>query len=138
MSRDAEVEAALEALPRMDRPSLYARYRSLYGVGAPARFSRQLLELAIAYRIQAAAYGDLSPAVKRAILSGQSPIRDRTASSGTVLIREWHGVHHTVTVHDQDVEYRGERFRSLSEVARLITGQRRSGPAFFGLKGVGQ
>ena len=53
---------------------------------------------------------------------------------GTVLIREWHGVGHQVTIGADGVLYRGERYGSLSEVARLITGARWSGPRFFGVK----
>jgi hypothetical protein len=59
----------------------------------------------------------------------------RRASAGTVLIRQWRGVSHRVTVLDSDVVYRGQRYKSLSEVARPITGSRWSGPLFFGLKG---
>ena len=51
-----------------------------------------------------------------------------------MLVREWHGVGHQVTILDNGVLYRGQRYRSLSEVARLITGCRWSGPRFFGLK----
>jgi hypothetical protein len=54
--------------------------------------------------------------------------------AGTALMREWRGVSHRVTVLDTDVVYRGRRYRSLSEVARAITGSRWSGPLFFGLK----
>jgi Protein of unknown function (DUF2924) len=62
-------------------------------------------------------------------------IPQRQTSSGTVLIREWRGVSHRVTVLDTDVVYRGKHYKSLSEVARAITGSRWSGPLFFGLKG---
>jgi hypothetical protein len=51
-----------------------------------------------------------------------------------VLIREWHGVRHQVTIIEKGVLFRGERYRSMSEVARLITGARWSGPRFFGVK----
>jgi len=51
-----------------------------------------------------------------------------------VLIREWRGVTHRVTVLDHDVVYCGRRYRSLTEVASLITGTHWSGPMFFGLK----
>jgi len=51
-----------------------------------------------------------------------------------VLLRQWHGVAHQVRVLDNGVLYQGERYRSLSEVARRITGTRWSGPRFFGLK----
>jgi hypothetical protein len=58
----------------------------------------------------------------------------RKATAGTLLIREWQGVSHRVTVLDDSVVYQGQRYQSLSEVARLITGSRWSGPLFFGLK----
>ena len=63
------------------------------------------------------------------------PVRHRrTRRPGTVLVREWHGVGHQVRVLEEGVLYLGERYRSLSAVARLITGTRWSGPRFFGLK----
>jgi hypothetical protein len=63
-----------------------------------------------------------------------APVRRRRGlRPGTVLVREWHGVGHQVTIIEQGVLFRGERYRSLSEVARLITGARWSGPRFFGL-----
>jgi Protein of unknown function (DUF2924) len=58
----------------------------------------------------------------------------RTVGAGAVLIRKWGGVDHQVTVLEKGVLFRGERHRSLSEVARVITGSRWSGPLFFGLK----
>ena len=61
-------------------------------------------------------------------------VQNRRVGAGTVLIREWRGVTHRVTVLDNDVVYRGRRYRSLSEVARLITGTHWSGPMFFGLR----
>ena len=61
------------------------------------------------------------------------PTRTRL-KAGTVLVREWHGVTHRVTMLDDSFDFDGERFRSLSEIARKITGVRWSGPLFFGLK----
>ena len=55
---------------------------------------------------------------------------------GAVLVREWRGVEHRVLVLDQGFEHRGERYQSLSEVARAIAGTRWSGPRFFGLEGL--
>ena len=57
----------------------------------------------------------------------------RKLEPGAVLIREW-GIKHQVMVLEQGFSYRGQRYRSLSELARLITGSRWSGPLFFGLK----
>src|SRR5207245_3554002 len=88
-----------------------------------------------AYKLQERALGGLSAATRR-LLSGQGPApvrRRRALSPGTVLIREWHSVGHQVTIIEKGVLYRGERYRSMSEVARLITGARWSGPRFFGV-----
>jgi hypothetical protein len=98
---------------------------------------------AIAYRMQERTFGGLKPSAQKIldrVYDGrgevaQQRIPKRRASAGTVLIREGRGVRHRVTVLDKDVVYRGRRFKSLSEVARAITGTRWSGPLFFGLKG---
>ena len=58
----------------------------------------------------------------------------RENQTSTRLIRQWEGQTHQVTVAEEDFEYKGERYKSLSEIARLITGTRWSGPLFFGLK----
>jgi hypothetical protein len=103
-----------------------------------------LLAQAIAYRLQEQALGGLKPATVRLL----ERIADATAArrqvstthekvhaiAGTVLIREWHGTQHHVTVLKEGFLYRTKRFRSLSEIARAITGSRWSGPLFFGLK----
>jgi hypothetical protein len=69
--------------------------------------------------------GDL---MRRRQLANDRPI------AGTRLIREWQGVEHTVTVRDDDLDYQGRPYRSLSAVARTITGTRWNGLVFFGLK----
>ena len=96
---------------------------------------------AIAYRLQERAFGGLKPSTQK-ILDRVCDTRGEIAQhiprprvgAGTVLIREWRGVRHRVTVLDHDVVYRGRRYQSLSEVARAITGTYWSGPLFFGLK----
>jgi hypothetical protein len=97
---------------------------------------------ALAYRLQERALGGLSLRAQRLLDrtgeggSAINPqrIAKRRASAGTVLIREWRGVSHRVTMLDHDVAYRGRRYKSLSEVARVITDTHWSGPLFFGLK----
>jgi hypothetical protein len=95
---------------------------------------------AVAYKMQERVYGGLSASTRRA-LADKSPtattVAPPEARPGTVLLREWHGVTHQVTVLEGGVLYRGKRHRSLSEVARLITGSRWSGPTFFGLNAKG-
>jgi hypothetical protein len=97
---------------------------------------------AVAYKLQEDAYGGLSPALRRKLLGmGQKAFtkpRPRTLRPGTILLREWQGVTHRVTMVEGGAIYRGEKYRSLSEVARLITGARWSGPRFFGLKSDGR
>jgi len=90
---------------------------------------------AVAYKLQERAYGGLSPATRR-ILAGlreATSVQPRDLRPGTVLLREWQGATHRVTVIEDGVLYRGKRHGSLSEVARVITGSRWSGPRFFGL-----
>jgi Protein of unknown function (DUF2924) len=97
---------------------------------------------AIAYRLQERRFGGLKPSTQRLLdRACEDPqgadakiVRKARASAGTVLIREWGGVSHRVTVLHHGVVYRGRRYRSLSEVAGVITGARWSGPLFFGLK----
>ena len=119
------------------------RWRTLYGVEPHQRISRELLTRAIAYRIQELALGGLKPSTRRLLervaesAASRQPMRAvlvRKTPRGTVLIREWQGTSHQVTVLEDGVLFRGKRHRSLSEVARKITGNRWSGPLFFGLK----
>src|ERR1700730_10318748 len=98
---------------------------------------------AIAYRLQEKALGGLEPATLRLLerVADDAAARRRVAatpakirvSAGTVLIREWHGTKHEVTVAKDGFLYHAKRFHSLSQIARTITGSRRSGPLFFGL-----
>jgi hypothetical protein len=102
-----------------------------------------LLTRAVGYRLQERAFGGLKPTTIRLLerLGGGRSANHLTrsaaaqkAAAGSVLIRGWRGVSHRVEVLDDGVIYRGQRYQSLSEVARLITGSRWSGPLFFGLK----
>jgi hypothetical protein len=134
MNRPAEsLEARLATLSDLDRKALVGQFRVLFEQDPPLRISNHLLTLAVGYRLQERALGGLKPPVRRSLLTGvasDSPV----TSPGTVLIREWHGRKHAVTIFGDRVEYLGNRYRSLTEVALRITGQKRSGPAFFGLR----
>jgi len=129
----------LASLPRLDRRALLAGWREIYGGSPPPRLSRALLIRALAYRLQERAYGGLPPTTRRTLarLDEASPSVPRVAAPrpGTVLVREWRGSSHRVVVTEDGVIYRATLYRSLSEVARLITGSRWSGPRFFGIKG---
>jgi hypothetical protein len=67
------------------------------------------------------------------MISSRKP-RTRIAQSGTILIREWQGTPHRVTMLDDGVSFKEKCYRSLSEVVRAITGSRWAGPRFFGLR----
>jgi hypothetical protein len=134
----------IAALSALSVKHLKDRWRSLYGAEPPRRISRELLTRALAYRLQERTFGGLKPSTRRLlerIGEGRSSSQlmrvaaHRKTAPGTVLIREWKGASHRVTVLDDGVIYRGRRHQSLSEVARAITGTRWSGPLFFGLKG---
>ena len=140
-SRDLEVARRLEALCDLTPDELRNEWRRLYR-SQPPRLSRDLLVRAIAYRIQERRYGGLSKATRRKLAS-LVEARDSGAEiakaggerirAGARLIREWNGRTHTVTVEEDGLSYAGRTYRSLSAVARAITGARWSGPRFFGL-----
>ncbi|MFS0772989.1 DUF2924 domain-containing protein [Sphingomonas sp. 1P08PE] len=128
----ADAVAALEA---MSSAALRERWSALVGSPVP-RISPKLLRLALAWEIQARAHGGLSRATTRTLDQlAAGTTRTARARPGMRLVREWQGRVHVVTVgEDQVIRWDEREWRSLSEVARAITGTRWSGPAFFGLK----
>jgi hypothetical protein len=124
----------LNGLSRLSRHSLSARWAALYGRAPPPRTSRALMIRAVAYKMQELVHGGLSAASRRALAGGGIAPAAPEVRPGTVLLREWRGVTHQVTIIEEGVVYRGKLHRSLSAVARIITGSRWSGPSFFGLK----
>ena len=128
--------ARLEALTNFE---LRGEWRRLHAMRPPKTLSRDLLLRGITYRIQERALGGLSKSLLRMLtyphLSSvhRSPAPRTVVKPGTRLVREWNGETHTVLVHEDGVEWRGTRYRSLSVVAREITGAHWSGPRFFGL-----
>jgi hypothetical protein len=141
-AKDRSVLAQIASLKLMATPVLKARWRELFGTEPPA-YNRRFLESRLAYRIQELAYGGLQPETIERLealgdqLDGGNPIVRRTRTNmkpiaGTRLIREWKGVEHCVTVLDDGYEYQGRPFKSLSAIARTITGTRWNGLLFFG------
>jgi hypothetical protein len=140
----AEVVARLTALKTTPTPKLKEQWRQLFEKEPPP-FNRQYIESRLAYRIQELAYGGLKPETVRRLEKlgeeldgGKVSVRKRPANdrpvSGTRLIRGYQGVEHCVTVRDNDFEYQGRPYKSLSAIARSITGTQWNGLAFFGLK----
>lgn len=142
-----DLAAELARLEAMTTFELRGEWRKLHGMQPPKRLSRDLMLRGIAYNLQERAFGGLSKSVLRMISSAEFglPGTDRkvspvTVKPGTHLVREWNGQTHSVLVHADGVEWRGQKYRSLSVVAREITGAHWSGPRFFGLtskKGAG-
>jgi len=141
---EASVVAKVLALKQATTANLKAQWRSLFGTEPPP-YNRRFLESRLAYRIQELAFGGLKPETVERLdaladqLYGNSPIMRRVRLNdrpiaGTRLIRDWQGVEHSVTVRDLDYEYQGRPYKSLSSIARAITGTRWNGWLFFGLK----
>ena len=131
----SRVEAEVAALATMSSAQLREHWVKLTGSVVPL-VSPAMLRLALAWEIQARCIGGLSRTTVRT-LDQLASGRTRTAavSPGMRLVREWQGTVHVVTVADNRViAWNNREWRSLSEVARAITGTRWSGPAFFGLK----
>lgn len=141
VSREA-LAPRLADLPALALPDLKALWIELTGNEPPARIRRDLLLRAVAYRLQEQVHGGLGSGTRRRLLraaenaSAGRPVvvAENPAKPGTRLLREWQGVTHEVIVEETGVRYRGTVWPSLSAVAREITGARRSGPRFFGLK----
>jgi hypothetical protein len=139
---ETDIEGRIIALEALTTADLQIEWRRLYRTMPPIRLSRDLLIRGIAYRVQEQAHGGLSLGTKRRLrsLSGGADQRGRVAAApaftlkpGTKLVREWHEHVHTVSVLDDGFEYQGERYRSLTRIARRITGVHWSGPLFFGI-----
>ena len=134
----------LTALKTTPTPKLREQWRLLFD-NEPPPFNRKYIVNRLAYKIQELAYGGLKPETVRRLVKlgedldgGKVIIRKRPANdrpvSGTRLIRDYQGVEYCVTVRDNDFEYQGRPYKSLSAIARAITGTQWNGLAFFGLK----
>ena len=145
MNKPDPIPARLAALKTTPTPDLKSQWRELFD-SEPPPFNRRYLESRLAYRIQELAYGGLKPETVARLealgeqLDGGNPIMRRIRAgedrpiAGTRLVREYQGVQHTVTVLADGFEYEGRPYRSLSAIARAITGTRWNGWSFFGLK----
>src|SRR6056297_2654147 len=141
---DQTVLARLATLKAMSVKDLKAEWEKLIGTSAPNN-SRAFLELRIAYRIQELTYGGPDRETRRmldlladeieGIARRKHQITDpRNPVTGTQLIRDWNGVEHTVTVLKDGFDWEGRKYKSLSGIAREITGTRWNGYRFFGLQ----
>jgi hypothetical protein len=139
---DPTVEAELDRLRAMRIVELRALWRAKFKSGPPKAFGPDLLRRSIAYQIQEKAYGGLDAATARLLRQlmtqyANTPgkiVVPRRIKPGAILVREWKGQSHRVTILEDGYAYQGKTYESLSVIARLITGTRWSGPRFFGLR----
>lgn len=142
-------ESELAALDGATLASLRQQWIALFDTTPPKALHRDMMVRALAWRLQTAGPGDLSTAAQRDLgvitaqarakrLATASPAAPQPASTrlkpSTQLVRVWHGTTYTVEVTDAGYEWEGAAYRSLSEIARLITGTRWNGLLFFGLR----
>lgn len=134
----------LSSLPRLHKEALTELWREFFSADPPLRMRKELMVQFLAYRMQEQEFGPVSERSHRRLCQLAKAIEGNSNTSslqrfpikpGTRLIRQWKDQIHIVDVEEGSYEYRCARYDSLSEIARLITGTRWSGPLFFGLKG---
>jgi len=141
-SKNLPVEIELIELAQKPVAHLRQRWWALFGKEPPPAFGPDLLRRSIAQKLQEDAYGGLDRTTARLLnqliaQSGKNNGRivvPRRIKAGAVLVREWKGKAHRVTVAESGFAFEGKPYDSLSEIARLITGTRWNGPRFFGLR----
>jgi hypothetical protein len=132
---EAQATDTARSLEALGLEDLRAEWRRRYGV-PPTLRSPVLLRHLLAWRIQADAMGGLDPGLLRQLrrVADSRTSRGPALEAGSRLAREWQGRLHEVEIREQGVFYEGRRYKSLSAVARAITGSRWNGPRFFGLR----
>ena len=141
-----DVEALIARIATLRLDALRVLWAEHLGAPPPGQ-STEILRRRLAWELQARVFGGLSADTKRRLRqlherftrdAGFTPSPILDLKPGTVLVREWKGVRHQVRVLHDGFEHAGQRYGSLSEIARAITSQRWSGPLFFGLKRPGR
>jgi hypothetical protein len=148
MTDNTSILKQVTALPDMSLAELKVMWKELYDQQPPAHRKPYLVRR-LAYRIQELAFGGLTEATEKRLdtigqgkddpqskgnAGGKRRKKVNTPGSGARLVREWNGKEYVVMVLDNGFEYQGQTFKSLSAIAREITGTQWSGPVFFGLK----
>jgi Protein of unknown function (DUF2924) len=131
----AAIEAEIARIRSLPFDALRRRWRVMFGRTPPAALSKDLLGRMIACRLQEQAFGSLDRESLRFLdgLARHGGVPRRQLKPGTVLVRDYHGQRHTVTVAADGFNWQGTTYPSLSAIARAITGTAWSGPRFFAL-----
>lgn len=129
----------VDDLQSMDRAALVAAWDQAFQTPVPKGISRSFLRWFLAFELQAHQYGGLPKSVESALARDDNAavVRPKTPAlrPGGRLLREWNGVTHVIDVTDTGFVWNGTPYRSLTAIAREITGTHWSGPRFFGLTG---
>jgi Protein of unknown function (DUF2924) len=146
MARQRETTIEIATLQELSRTALRTLWKEVLGKGPPLCIGRDVLALGIAHAVQERRYGGLTKAVAKdldrilaqALNDGgtpnASPAPTPLPRTGTVLVREWRGTTHHVTIVDDGFLWNGQTHRSLSAIAEAITGAKWNGPRFFGMR----
>jgi len=137
------IDMRLAALPELSKTALCELWKQLFDTTPSPELRRDLMIPILAFRLQEQAFGTLKSAPRARLHQFSQAFKANSSSEvlsapqlrpGTRLVREWRNQVHLVNVKTNGYEYQGARYKSLSEVARLITGTRWSGPLFFGIR----
>ena len=134
-SKDESVRRQLLALANMSRPELCEKWRDLYG-NEPPNSSKEFLCRRLSYRVQELFYGGLDADLQVVLTSDAPKARPKKSvlRDGAKIFRDWHGTRYEVTIRGNKYEYNGTLYRSLSGVAKAITGVLWNGKTFFGME----
>ena len=139
VTEEAAIAAEIDRIRSLGMDALRRRWRAEFGRKPPAGLSKDMLGRMIAWQIQQRAFGGLDREALTFLdsLARPSGSPRRQLKPGTLLVREYQGQRHTVTVGREDFDWQGATYPSLSAIARAITGTAWSGPRFFALQGAG-
>ena len=138
------LEAEIARIRALGFHDLRTLWRSTFRALPPLAFTKDLMARFICWHIQEQALGGLDQNATRlleGLARGNKPTaghRSRRLKAGTVLVREYQGERHTVTVAGDGYVWREATFASLSTIARAITGTAWSGPRLFGVRAAGK
>ena len=135
----AAIEAEVNGIRSLGIDALRQRWRLMFGVVPPKGLTKDIIGRMIAYRIQEEVFGGLDretvKLLDRLARGEKTPELNRRLKPGTVLVREYDGKRHTVTVVSEGFLWEEATYPSLSSIAQAITGTKWNGPRFFGLRG---
>ncbi|MBC8269206.1 MAG: DUF2924 domain-containing protein [Rhodospirillaceae bacterium] len=132
-------DLSVETIENLERKELVTLWKELLSEPVPRRASVSFMRHVLAFEVQSRRYGKLPTGfidkLKKQAKGGRSNRSKIEPKPGGRLLREWNGITHVVDVEDGQYVWNGQSYRSLSAIARTITGAHWSGPRFFGLTG---